>query len=456
MKFHNNISFRFQGWFAADTIGRQEELFSLYCFSVEISRGLSRIQQDFFHFSPTEEKIHKIFIIHRGFVCYNEKDFIQNTEREDVGLIEVSNLTKRYTEEVAAVDSISFNIEKGHIYGLLGRNGAGKTTTLNLLTGALAATDGTVRICGHDLLTEPEAAKACIGYLPEWPPLYPELTPAEVLSFVAEVRGVPGKDRPLAVRKALNATNTLPVQHKLISSLSKGFRQRVGIAQAMVGDPPILILDEPTVGLDPGQVLELRKLILSLGKDHTVILSSHILSEITEVCDRILILSDGKLVANDSLEALLRKHPARGVLELTVAAPVEKAREILQNIRGIGQASYTPEGRECQIRLICSDKQDIREAVFFAFAAAHRAILSMGYRQTTLEDIFLSITDKAKKEDAPKKSAERKVKDSPVFVKDPPKKKKISLLSDTETSRKNPPDESDEDDGDDYRPLFRS
>ncbi|MGM9636834.1 MAG: ABC transporter ATP-binding protein [Eubacteriales bacterium] len=372
-------------------------------------------------------------------------------------MIEVCNLTKRYTAEVAAVDNISFTIEKGHIYGLLGRNGAGKTTTLNLLTGALAATDGTVTVCGHDLLTEPEAAKACIGYLPELPPLYPELTPAEVLSFVAEARGISGKDRPLAVRRALNATNTLSVERKLISSLSKGYRQRVGIAQAMVGDPPILILDEPTVGLDPGQVLELRKLILSLGKDHTVILSSHILSEITEVCDRILILSEGKLVADDSLDALLRKHPARGILELTVAAPAEKAKEILQNVRGIGQATYTAEGRECHIRVTCSDKQDIREAVFFAFASAHKAILSMGYRQTTLEDIFLSITEK--KDEKPKNPVKKKAKETQMPDKTASKsksKQRISLLADTEKSQSDADGESDEDDGDDYRPLFRS
>ncbi|MGM9681438.1 MAG: ABC transporter ATP-binding protein [Eubacteriales bacterium] len=374
-------------------------------------------------------------------------------------MIEVSNLTKRYTAESAAVDNISFTIEKGHIYGLLGRNGAGKTTTLNLLTGALAATDGKITVCGHDLLTDPEAAKACIGYLPELPPLYPELTPAEVLSFVAEARGIPGKDRPLAVRKALNATDTFSVRHQLISSLSKGYRQRVGIAQAMVGDPPILILDEPTVGLDPGQVLDLRKLILSLGKDHTVILSSHILSEIAEVCDRILILSDGKLVADDSLEALLRKHPARGILDLSVAAPAEKAKQILQTVHGIGQATYTQEGRECRIRLICSDKQDIREAVFFAFAAAHKAILSMGYRQTTLEDIFLSITDAAAKSDENPQIPVKKKKKTPQMPVKSPSKKKISLLTDIEKGKTNPDGETDtddEDDGDDYRPLFRS
>lgn len=394
-----------------------------------------------------------------GFVCYNERDYEVHPARRIFGLIEVSNLTKRYTAESAAVDNITFTIEKGHIYGLLGRNGAGKTTTLNLLTGALAATDGKITVCGHDLLTDPEAAKACIGYLPELPPLYSELTPAEVLSFVAEARGIPGKDRPLAVRKALNATDTFSVRHQLISSLSKGYRQRVGIAQAMVGDPPILILDEPTVGLDPGQVLDLRKLILSLGKEHTVILSSHILSEIAEVCDRILILSDGKLVADDSLEALLRKHPARGILDLSVAAPAEKAKQILLPVHGIGQATYTQDGRECRIRLICSDKQDIREAVFFAFAAAHKAILSMGYRQTTLEDIFLSITDSAAKSDEKSQIPAKKNKKAPQMPVKMPSKKKISLLTDIETGKTNPDGETDsdeEDDGDDYRPLFRS
>lgn len=366
-------------------------------------------------------------------------------------LIEVKGLTKRYVAGRAAVDDLTFTIEKGHIYGLLGLNGAGKSTTLNLITGAISPTCGEISVCGHDLLIDPAAAKACVGYLPENPPLYGDLTPDEYLTFVGRAKGIPKKDLALSVKQALNATGTYPVRNRLISTLSKGYKQRIGIAQAMLGRPQILILDEPTVGLDPGQVIELRKLILSLGKDHTVILSSHILSEIAEVCDRILILSDGRLVVDDSLSGLQKLCPTSDMLELTVAVPEERAREILSKVPGIVSANYENDGNRCNIRLTVQAGKDIREAVFFAFAGAHRAILSMNLRAFTLEDIFLRVIgSKDEKPAASPKTKRKPGKQAPPKEAAAPKKAKFSLF----TEEKKNPAPDDEDDGDDYRPLF--
>ena len=218
-------------------------------------------------------------------------------------MIEVSHLTKKYGSRLA-VDDISFTVEDGVIYGLLGPNGAGKSTIMNILTGYLAATEGQVTVAGHPLPEEADAAKACVGYLPEQPPLYPEMTVEEYLLFAAELKGVKRADRKEQVRKAAHRTGLDNVMPRLIRSLSKGYRQRVGIAQALLGSPQLIILDEPTVGLDPAQVVEIRKLIRELGKAHTVILSSHILSEVQAVCRQVLILSKGKLAASGTLEEL--------------------------------------------------------------------------------------------------------------------------------------------------------
>ena len=218
-------------------------------------------------------------------------------------MIEVSHLTKKYGSRLA-VDDISFTVEDGVIYGLLGPNGAGKSTIMNILTGYLAATEGQVTVAGHPLPEEADAAKACVGYLPEQPPLYPEMTVAEYLDFAAELKGVKKADRPAQVQSAARRTGLEDVLPRLIRSLSKGYKQRVGIAQALLGSPRLIILDEPTVGLDPAQVIEIRKLIRELGRAHTVILSSHILSEVQAVCQQILILSKGHLAAAGSLEEL--------------------------------------------------------------------------------------------------------------------------------------------------------
>ena len=218
-------------------------------------------------------------------------------------MIEVSHLTKQYGRHLA-VDDLSFTVEDGRIYGLLGPNGAGKSTIMNILTGYLAATSGQVTVAGHPLPEEADAAKACVGYLPEQPPLYPEMTVGEYLDFAAELKGVKKADRRQQVQRAAKRTGLENVLPRLIRSLSKGYKQRVGIAQALLGSPRCIILDEPTVGLDPAQVIEMRKLIRELGQSHTVILSSHILSEVQAVCQQVLILSGGKLVAAGSLQEL--------------------------------------------------------------------------------------------------------------------------------------------------------
>lgn len=243
-------------------------------------------------------------------------------------MIEVSHLTKQYGNHLA-VDDVSFTVADGQICGLLGPNGAGKSTIMNILTGYLSATSGQVTVAGHPLPEEADAAKACVGYLPEQPPLYPEMTVQEYLTFAAELKGVKMAERKEQVCRAARRTGLEAVLPRLIRSLSKGYKQRVGIAQALLGSPRLIILDEPTVGLDPAQVIEIRKLIRELGRAHTVILSSHILSEVQAVCQQILILSKGHLAAAGSLEELTAdgKSLEEVFLELTDGEPEEATGE---------------------------------------------------------------------------------------------------------------------------------
>ena len=243
-------------------------------------------------------------------------------------MIEVSHLTKQYGKHLA-VDDVSFSVADGQICGLLGPNGAGKSTIMNILTGYLSATSGQVTVAGHPLPEEADAAKACVGYLPEQPPLYPEMTVQEYLTFAAELKGVKKAERAEQVRKAARRTGLEAALPRLIRTLSKGYKQRVGIAQALLGNPKLIILDEPTVGLDPAQVIEIRKLIRELGKAHTVILSSHILSEVQAVCQQVLILSKGHLAAAGSLEELTAgdKSLEEVFLELTGSTPENEAGE---------------------------------------------------------------------------------------------------------------------------------
>ena len=253
-------------------------------------------------------------------------------------MIEVKNLVKKYGNHTA-VDHLNFTIEEGHVYGFLGPNGAGKSTTMNIMTGYLGATEGEVLINGHDILKEPEEAKKQIGYLPELPPLYMEMTVREYLEFVAELKGIAKNKREESINEVEKMVKIWEVENRLIRNLSKGYRQRVGLAQAVLGFPEIIILDEPSVGLDPKQIIEIRELIRQLAKKHTVILSSHILAEVREVCDYILIISKGKLVASDTPENLERNLGDSDLIEIETKASPGEVRRILETVDGIRSIS---------------------------------------------------------------------------------------------------------------------
>lgn len=247
-------------------------------------------------------------------------------------MIEIKNLVKKYGNHVA-VDDISFILEPGKIYGFLGPNGAGKSTTMNMITGYIGNTSGSIIINGHDIFSEPEEAKACIGYLPELPPLYVDMTVMEYLQFVAELKKVPKAEREEAIVKSIQMTKLEDVTERMIKNLSKGYKQRVGMAQAILGFPEIIILDEPTVGLDPMQIIEIRELIKELGKEHTVILSSHILSEIQAVCDYVFIISKGKLVASDTTENLLKNMSKKDeTAELVIKGSLAEVEKLMRKM----------------------------------------------------------------------------------------------------------------------------
>lgn len=322
-----------------------------------------------------------------GAVCAMQKGDI---------MIEVTNLTKRYGDHTA-VDHLSFKVEKGQIYGFLGPNGAGKSTTMNIITGYLAASEGTVTIDGHDVQQEPEEAKKRIGYLPELPPLYLDMTVEEYLRFAAELKKVPKAERREQVEQVMNMTWIADMRNRLIKNLSKGYRQRVGLAQALLGSPEVLILDEPSVGLDPKQIIEIRDLIRELGKNHTIILSSHILSEVSAVCDHIMIISHGKLAASDSPEGLQKLMSGSGELKLTVKGSYEALQDAVKDMEGIQgteQQSGALEGC-CNVLIKTDGKQDIREALFYRLAEKRLPILSMVLSERSLEDIFLELTEEA-------------------------------------------------------------
>ena len=279
-------------------------------------------------------------------------------------VIEVSGLTKRYGKNTA-VDHLSFRVKKGQIYGFLGPNGAGKTTTMNMLTGYLAPTEGQIRIDGHDISEEPVEARRRIGYLPEIPPLYLDMTPLEYLRFAAELKGVAKEKRESEVERVMEKTQIQDMQERLIRHLSKGYRQRVGLAQALLGDPEVLILDEPMVGLDPKQIIEIRELIRSLGKKHTVILSSHILSEITSICDHVMIISHGKLAASDTPENLSHYMKNSDVCELKIRGSREacdQARELLKRVKGLEITASAASLEDVFLELTSSESEKDEEA----------------------------------------------------------------------------------------------
>lgn len=311
-------------------------------------------------------------------------------------MIEVTNLTKKYGKHIA-VDHLSFRVEKGQIYGFLGPNGAGKSTTMNIMTGYLAATEGTVLINGHDIMKEPELAKKSIGYLPELPPLYMDMTVREYLQFVAELKKVPKKQRKLQVAEVMELTQITDMKERLIKNLSKGYRQRVGLAQAILGYPEVIILDEPMVGLDPKQIIEIRDLIKSLSEKHTVILSSHILSEVSAVCDHIMIIAHGKLVASDTPEGLKKLMSGAAEVDLTVKGSFEALKkalekdELISKVETVENLGSEEEG--CvNVKIICKENADIRETLYFTLAQAGLVIMKLNYVEKSLEDIFLELT----------------------------------------------------------------
>lgn len=313
-------------------------------------------------------------------------------------MIEVRNLVKKYGNHVA-VDHLNFTVEKGKIYGFLGPNGAGKSTTMNMITGYIASTEGDILIDGHNILEEPEEAKKRIGYLPEIPPLYQDMTVREYLEFAAELKSIPKEKKKSNIEEVMSTTKIEDVKNRLIKNLSKGYKQRVGLAQALLGYPEIIILDEPTVGLDPKQIIEIRDLIKSLGRKHTVILSSHILSEVSAVCDHVLIIDKGRLVASDSPENLSKLMAGDNSLELTIKGreeDIRKAFDMVENIQEVIYHDSLVKGA-CDVTVKVSGEQDIRENIFFALAEMKCPILKMQSGNMSLEEVFLKLTDDAKR-----------------------------------------------------------
>ncbi len=319
-------------------------------------------------------------------------------------MIEVKNLVKKYGDHLA-VDHLSFHVEKGQIYGFLGPNGAGKSTTMNIMTGYIASTDGEVIINGHNILEEPEEAKKCIGYLPEQPPLYFDMTVKEYLKFAAELKKVPRDRRENQIKDVMKMVGITNMQERLIKNLSKGYRQRVGLAQAILGYPEIIILDEPTVGLDPKQIIEIRELIRKLAKNHTIILSSHILSEVSEVCDYILIINNGKLVASDTTDNLEKMTMGSNTLELSVKGDRERMKNILDQMEEIREVEWVKSEEQdlVSLKITTDENTDVREKIFYKMAEKQMPIMDMHSTKISLEDIFLELTDSAKKPAGSKK-----------------------------------------------------
>ena len=308
-------------------------------------------------------------------------------------MIEIKNLVKHYGDK-KALKGISFTVKDNEVLGFLGPNGAGKSTTMNIITGYLSSTSGTVKINGHDILEQPDLAKKDIGYLPEQPPLYLDMTVNEYLTFMCELKGVPKKERKEHIATITSLVGIDAVTGRLIGNLSKGYKQRVGIAQALVGDPPILILDEPTVGLDPNQIIGIRKLVKDLSKNHSIIVSSHILSEIQEIADRVVIIHHGKIAAVDTVKDLSQRLSNVTNLLMSFKGPAKDVAARLKMIPGITDVNIRNSGSFGEVEITTSKQagDEIRTAIFFMMAKAGWPILEFRSLDPTLEEIFLSIT----------------------------------------------------------------
>jgi ABC-2 type transport system ATP-binding protein len=314
-------------------------------------------------------------------------------------LIEIQNLTKTYGR-IKAVDNISFTVEKGEILGFLGPNGAGKSTTMNILTGYISSTSGIVKVAGKDVLENPVEVKKHIGYLPEHPPLYLDMTVNEYLDFCANLKSVPAKEWKSQKKDIMELVKVTHVSHRLVKNLSKGYKQRVGLAQALVGTPEVLILDEPTVGLDPKQIIEIRNLIKALGKNHTIILSSHILPEVSAVCDRVVIINKGKIAAVDTPDNLSKALTDFSRFTVTVAGPENKVKDIISHIYGVKYLEMSNKLKEDEYSYIVeADKEiDIRKPMFNQLAQHGFPILELRSLNLSLEDIVLQLTTTEEKE----------------------------------------------------------
>lgn len=315
-------------------------------------------------------------------------------------MIEISHLTKRYGENTAIRD-LNLTLETGHVYGFLGPNGAGKSTTMNIIAGCLAATEGTVRINGHDIYEEPLAAKKCIGYLPELPPLYPDMTPEEYLSFVARAKHIARGEVFYQVQYVMDITGLMDVKDRLIENLSKGYRQRVGIAQAILGEPEIIILDEPTVGLDPKQKMDILDLIHALSAEHTVILSSHILSEISAVSDELIIISRGRIVANGTPDELRTALGTGDVIEMELAATHQQVLDYANALTMAEEITVTETDTPnvWQLRITCPPHKDLRKDAYDLLKTSPLELLSFTREEMGLEQIYLDLTGEESKTD---------------------------------------------------------
>lgn len=308
-------------------------------------------------------------------------------------MIEVKNLTKRYGNHTA-VDNLNFVVEEGEIVGFLGPNGAGKSTTMNIITGYISATEGTVLVNGYDIFEEPTKAKKCIGYLPEIPPLYMDMKVREYLYFVADLKKIKKKEQKEAVQRPMELTMIMDMSERLIKNLSKGYKQRVGLAGALIGNPEVLILDEPTVGLDPAQIIEIRDLIKDLSKSHTVILSSHILSEVSAVCDKVMIINKGRLLVSDTPENLSKRMSSSDGIILSIKGEQQKVSSILHDIKGVSDITFEQTKEEGMIHctVLGNNTSEVKEEIFYALADAKCPIYEMKNNTMSLEDVFLEVT----------------------------------------------------------------
>lgn len=318
-------------------------------------------------------------------------------------MIRVEHLTKYYGSHLA-VDDVSFTIEQGHIYGFLGPNGAGKSTTMNIITGCLSATEGGVTVGGYDIFDQPLEAKRCIGYLPEHPPLYLNETPVDYLRFVGEAKGLRGTQLRAQMEDVMEKTGITQVRNRRIAQLSKGYRQRVGIAQALLGDPAVIILDEPTVGLDPIQIVEIRDLIRELGRHHTVIFSSHILSEVEAICDRIVMIAKGRLAACGTAEELRQQLQPKGELVMTTNAARDAVPALLDGVAGIDSVTAEEDDAgHTRLHILADDKRDIYElsgAVAYAISRSGAVIYEQSVKKGSLEELFLELSGAEEEKEA--------------------------------------------------------